>query len=291
MFKKILVPIDFSDASKAALNYAVELTQGKKQIVLIHVFPAKIREMIAFHDVPERVKALEAEVEELRKKAASELEKITESLNERGIHAKYIFIEGEPAQTVVEESSKGYDLVVVGIPSKKTHVANTCYNIIKGVKTNCLVVKEEKAKFSLKKVLFAADFSEASKKAFNEFAIRFKKEFNVEMAVLNVFELYPLPYLEQGITWMLGDLEQVKKNLEKRLVSEYGAKDVSYHVIEGADAGIEIVDFAEKGKYNLIILTREEKDWMEKAFLGSVSAKVVRLAKIPVLIYQTNFKG
>jgi Universal stress protein UspA and related nucleotide-binding proteins len=50
----------------------------------------------------------------------------------------------------------------------------------------------------------------------------------------------------------------------------------------------QIVDFAEKGKYNLIILAREEKDWMEKVFLGSVSAKVVRLAKIPVLIYQTK---
>lgn len=288
MFKKVLVPVDFSPASHTALNYAIELTRGKNQIVLIHVFPSKIREMVIFYDVPERVKSLEMQVKELRERAASELEKMAESLSKKGISVKSIFLEGEPAQAVIEESSKGYDLVVVGIPAKKVQIANTSYTIVKGVKTNCLVVKESRAKFTLKKVLFAADFSEVSKKAFKEFALKFKKEFNVEMTVLNVFELYPLPYVEHGATWLLGDLEQVKKNLEKRLISEYEGKGISYSVIEGADAGIEIVDFADKGKYNLIILTREEKSWMEKAFLGSVSAKVVKLTKKPVLICQTK---
>lgn len=290
MFKKILVPVDFSQASKIALQYASELLDEKGQLTLIHVFPSKIRETLTFFSTPEIVRDSEQRVEELRARAQQELEKIGKSYEEKGCNVRLIFNEGDPASSVINESLQGYDLVIVGIPEKKAQVASTALNIIKGVKTSCFVVMEHQAKPKFNKILFTADFSDISKIAFKEIALKLVSRLKCEVTVLNIFELYPLPYVEQGVIWMLGDVDEVKKNLQNRLVAEYPGEGVSYAVVEGADAGVEIVDFAEAGKYNIIVMAHEKKDWLERAFLGSVTTKVIKLSKLPVLIYKRSSK-
>ncbi len=288
MFKKILVPVDFSPASKIAVDCARKLLNGKGQLTLIHVFPSKIRETLTFYDIPGKVRELEVRVEELRSKAQQELAKIAQSVEERGIQPKIIFKEGDPASAVIQESMHGYDLVVVGIPEKKAQIASTALNIIKGIRICCLVVKEAKSRLSFERVLFTADFSDVSKSAYSELITKMLKVYKSDVTVFNVFELHPLPYLEQGMTWMVGDIEEIKKNLQGRLVAEYPMKGVTYIVVEGADAGIEIVDFAERNKYNIIVVAHEEREWVERAFLGSVTTKVVKLSKLPVLIYRKS---
>ncbi len=285
MYKKILVPIDFSQVSRDAISYAEKLVSEKGQIHLMHVFPSKIREAVAFFEIPEKVKELEKKVEFLRSQAQEELAKFSGELEKRGFAVRSVFLEGDPVSSVISESSKDYDLVIIGIPKNRVQVANTALSIAKGVSTSCLVIKESRVKPKFDKVLFAADFTDASKTAFKDIVPKFQKKFNSQVTVLNVFELHPMPYIEQGTAFLVGDLEDIKKNLQKRLALEY-AGEVSYSVVEGAEAGIEIVDFAEKGKYNIIILTYEKKEWVERAFLGSVSTKVVKLTRLPVLIYR-----
>ncbi|MGB9823592.1 MAG: universal stress protein [Candidatus Hydrothermia bacterium] len=285
MYKKILVPLDFSQASRDAISFAEELVNEKGQIHLMHVFPSKIREAIAFFEVPEKVKEMEKKVEFLRSQAQQELAKFSAELEKRGFTVKSIFIEGDPVNSVIAESSRDYDLVIIGIPRNRVQVANTALSIAKGVSPSCLVIKESRVKPKFDKVLFAADFSDASKTAFKDIVPKFQKKFNSQVTVLNVFELHPLPYIEQGTAFLVGDIEDIKKNLQKRLALEYPG-DVTYSVVEGAEAGVEIVDFAEKGKYNIIILTFEKREWVERAFLGSVSTKVVKLTRLPVLIYR-----
>lgn len=288
MFKKILVPVDFSEASKVSIRYAESLVAEKGQIALIHIFPAKIRETISFYEVPEKVKDLERRIEELRAKAQDELLSIADGLLQRGFNVKVLFREGDPPKEVAEESAKGYDLVVVGIPKERVQVASTALNIIKNSRVSTLVVKESKVKPKFEKVLFTTDFSEISKTAFKELVPKFIKKFSAQVTVLNVFELYPVPYLEQGTAFFVGDLEEVKKNLRERLLREFPGENLTYSVVEGTDAGVEIVDFAESGKYNIIIVSYEEKDWVERAVIGSVSTKVVKLAKIPVLVFKRH---
>ncbi|MEO0236442.1 MAG: universal stress protein [candidate division WOR-3 bacterium] len=285
MYKKILVPVDFSQASRVALEYAKLLISEKGQITVMHVFPSKIRETATFFEIPDRVKDLERKIEELRSKSQEELSRISNNLVQEGYTAKAVFVEGEPVRSVSEESGKGYDLVIVGIPKGRAMVASTAISIVKSALPSCLVVKESKSKPKFDRVLFTADFSDASKSAFKDLFQKFIKKFESQITVLNVFELHPLPYIEQGSAFLAGDLEGVKKNLQKRLMLEYPG-EVSYSVVEGAEAGIEIVDFAEKGKYNIIILAYEKKDWVERAFLGSVSTKVVKMTRLPVLVYK-----
>lgn len=284
MFKKILVPYDFTTASKAALSYALYLAGDKKQLVLMHVLPSKIRETISFYEVPDKVKVLEERVEFLRKKAVEELEKISNSLSEKGIHTKIIFKEGDPSKEVIEESSQGYDLVVVGVDRERAITAGTAFNIVRGVRTNVLVVKEQKSKVSFKRVLFAGDFSEVSKEIYKSVVVKFVKKYECELTILNVFELYPIPYVEQGVNWFVSNIDEVRNNLKKRLRENYPDGEFKYEVIEGTDAGVSIVDYAESNEYNLIILGHEEKGLIERAFLGSVSTKVLKLSKIAVLV-------
>lgn len=107
-FKKILVPIDGSEHSKRALQFALELSycQGA-QVDLLH----------SFGRIPMLIGG-EAR-EELTKELLGESEKVFEpyaaTLSEAGLKPVLIIREGNPEDVIVEEARTGsYDVIVMG---------------------------------------------------------------------------------------------------------------------------------------------------------------------------------
>lgn len=140
----------------------------------------------------------------------------------------------------------------------------------------------------MKKVLVAIDGSENSKKALEK-AKELALLNNSEVMILNVVSdlRNSHPYVidrvcESEINKAL--LEHGKKLLEESLKIFEGYTGKVGTSIKCGDPAREIIDMAEKGGYDLVIMGSRGLNALSRAMLGSISNKVLNHIKISVLI-------
>jgi nucleotide-binding universal stress UspA family protein len=100
--KNILVGVDGSKCSNKAVRYAAELSKKfDATVTLMHVYrpPETTRELPA-HERPEEARV--------------KLDDSKKVLDELGVGCKTVFAIGHPASIIIKESTKGYDLIVMG---------------------------------------------------------------------------------------------------------------------------------------------------------------------------------
>lgn len=110
MFRKILVPVDFTEKNEAAIRAALELTAGKEgeaasEVTLLHVI--------------ETIEHLEpAEVEgfykNLEARSAARMFALEERFKEAGVQARHEVLVGKRAETIVRYAEEnGSDLILL----------------------------------------------------------------------------------------------------------------------------------------------------------------------------------
>jgi nucleotide-binding universal stress UspA family protein len=109
--QKILVPIDFSDHSRLALRYALELAEiYQSEITLLHVFEQPMHP--AFY-VAGKTSVFEIDAD-LKKRATDAMVKFRYEQGKDEIKTNYVFAEGAAYHEIVEHSKKGnFDLLVI----------------------------------------------------------------------------------------------------------------------------------------------------------------------------------
>jgi nucleotide-binding universal stress UspA family protein len=138
------------------------------------------------------------------------------------------------------------------------------------------------------RILYPTDFSDVSKKALG-YIKQLKDGGAKEVTVLHVLD-------ERGVETaarytpgkgaeiekaMREDAEREIKSIEKDL-KEYGFK-VDARIVVGIPLR-EILDIEERENISVIILGSHGKSNLEEMFLGSVSEKVIRKCRRPILI-------
>ncbi len=103
--KRVLVPIDFSRDSLAALDYAVEFTKPfDAELLLLHVIEP------VYYATPADLYAtspnLALLLEEQRRSAHQQLEKLVRKLTQRGRKARALLKQGTPAQVIAESAGQ-----------------------------------------------------------------------------------------------------------------------------------------------------------------------------------------
>ena len=107
--ERIVVPVDFSDLSRAALRYAVRLTPlYDVPMRLVHVV-----ETPTFPSVYE-TKSPKMKTREAKERAEQELRKWGESLVEEGASVSYVVHRGDPGDAVVQATGQAGTLTVMG---------------------------------------------------------------------------------------------------------------------------------------------------------------------------------
>lgn len=94
MFRKLLVPVDFTEKNEAALSSAVEIASGSEggQVTLLHVI--ETIEHIGFEEMADFYRGLEA-------RAAARLFQMEEKLKKAGVRARHEVVYGKRAETIV----------------------------------------------------------------------------------------------------------------------------------------------------------------------------------------------
>lgn len=133
-----------------------------------------------------------------------------------------------------------------------------------------------------KKILVPIDFSELSKRAV-EHALDMRGD-STEVHAL--FVAAHESVMEPGFVWGAMDDNTRRTNLEKEFEKDFGDpkfKDVIFHTLFG-DAGHEIAEFVTKHEIALVVMSSHGRTGLERALIGSVAERVVRLCPCPVLV-------
>lgn len=117
-FRRILVPVDFSPASKGVLDWAVGVAkQFGASIDVLHAWDAP---RYSGAELPEVTVEVQGEgrkslPEFVRNRAAKALEEVIADLERRGIRSvEGKLEEGDPVEVILRVAESGYDLLVMG---------------------------------------------------------------------------------------------------------------------------------------------------------------------------------
>ena len=120
---RILVAVDGSETSRRAGLLAIDLAaRTGSEISFMNVIPSTaIRTLVhalPFATAQEFKGPLYATPHTLKEKLTRRVLEVLEELRveaeKRGLRPEFIIAEGDPARKIVEESRKGYDLLVIG---------------------------------------------------------------------------------------------------------------------------------------------------------------------------------
>ena len=297
--RKILIPTDFSDCARSALDRAFFLARRyAAEVHFLHV-------VVLHDDNPVAPISTFPESEEIHRHLATlaeaEMAKIQASVPdlETVAHVRH----GLAAAPAILDLAmqEGIDLIVLGAHGRRGWRRFLLGSVAEEVVrlANCPVLTVRVAdkdgtptSTGLGPLLAPVDFSHESAIALGV-AKELAAEWDVELHLLYVMEKPLSPYYEPSLLPRRDDLDRdtVKASLEKDLQRFAATTDgpqvaqLKVHVLEGKPAEI-IAEFGRSLGIPVIVMATHGLRGIEAFLLGSVTEKVVRLAEGAVLVWK-----
>ena len=263
--KKILVPTDFSDNARLALDYAIDLAdQFDAQLTLLHCYRV-ITSTGSFISM-ERY---------LKEDAERDMTALVEEVKgqKKDMEIDYEIRRGDAvllASDIADRSN--YDLIVMGTQGasglKSILMGSTARGLLERAKTPMLVIPKNCTYKPIKKIVFATDDLHFS--LMDEVHSLFK------LAQKLVAKVLILHVKERG----------TDVNVDPRSEDLLKGVDHKYHIIERTDKGIDesIETFAEKYEADMICMIKQERGFWGKLFHASLTEKELIHTTLPLLL-------
>ena len=298
----LLVPIDFSEDSRKALEYALALKKEfGAQLHLVHVCD--------YDRAPSTIEvaALALSRAELRSHWTAELRKFAAELEAR-LELKYLHVaNGRAYHEICRLAEKlGADLIVT---SKRGHtgfkhvlLGSTAERVVQHSPCAVLVVRAREHEclrtnarnetvFQLRKILVPLDFSECSMAGL-QFAIPFAHFWKAHLTLFNAVPIAPAtPYGGFGVRDVMGEIDwqgPARAALGQITSETLGRGVAANAVVEAGPAARQICDYADRQETDLIALSTHGSTGFLHAVMGSTAEHVVRYAHCPVLVVPTR---
>jgi len=269
--KTILVPTDFSDVSKNAVDYAVELAKSvKAKLVLLHVYHIPSVNYDAAVYIPS--------LDEIEKGCLKALETISDSIKEKyplviiDYKCACGFAVEEINQIAKDEKA---DLIVMGMQGAgvltEKLMGSTTTALIRKTKHPVLVI-DKKIKFKpIQKIVLATDYHKLENKEVLNPLKEFAKTFNAQLYLLNVVkEDVLVPTIDEAVEGI---------NLEK---SFEGLKH-NFHSIKNDDVVLGINDFVNENNIDIVTMIPRSHNFIWNLFNEPTSKKMAFHSNIPIL--------
>ena len=272
--KRILVPTDFSVQAEQALKIAVQIAKAfDSEIFVLHSMELPMQLATAEsanNNLPEALffmKLVEKNFGELRER---------EYLD--GIFLNEIIGRGELYDDIEEVCERNkIDLIVMGSSGasgfKEMFVGSNTEKVVRTSKIPVVVIKDDHPELEVKDFVFASDFSEKGKKAFNE-ARQFANKIGAKMHLLMVNTPANFKTSQQGYSLM----EDFVKDL-----------DVEHYTLNiYNDTSVEkgILNFATYINAQLIGMGTHGRKGISHFFNGSISEDLVNHANRPIITFK-----
>jgi nucleotide-binding universal stress UspA family protein len=291
--RSILVPVDFSKHSAAALARAVEWAKlFGARIHVLHCYALPVRGVTPYEfAVPAAV------WDSIRDATLQRVGQMRDEVAAKGVEATADVSPLLPTQAIAEEATRlGADLIVMGTRGntglKHVLLGSVAERTLRTAPCPVLTVtdEDEAALRPMARILVAVDFSEHSNRAL-ETAMELARRLRAELHLVHAFDI-PVPLVtpyEIAIPDAL--IEQARDTAARKL--EKALQKVRAEGIEGRShltevpAAAAIVRVAEETKADLIVMGTRGHTGLKHLLLGSVAERTVRHAPCSVLTLRT----
>jgi nucleotide-binding universal stress UspA family protein len=286
-FKKILVPVDFSEFSDKAVEYAMFLAEKYcADITLLHAIVLFEEDF----DEEEQLQLYEKIIEKKENDRTKQMESHCKVGKNRGIGIDSVLLRGfsVPDSILDYISDKDFDLVVLGTHGRtglgKWILGSVAEKIVRLSPIQVLTIHKDFDKMNIKKILVPVDFSEYSKIPVDR-GIAIAREFNAKLEFLHVVEMESHPeFYTISFEPILKANPDLKQHIIKNMIKITGiSKDKSAYAVTEGKVYKEIKKYAENNQIDLIVMATLGKSELEHFLVGSNSERVVRIASCPVL--------
>lgn len=305
-YRRIAVPLDGTAESEHALRWAITIAQRAQCMIdLVHVI-VRPPSVSALYGAP--AQAARA-VEEQRPAPLQRLSRLASEIAEHGVRVEVSLIEGEvPASLEVHFQTTGADLIVIARHDKpwfeQLLFGSVAASVSRRAHIPVLIVRatQGEALFNpsvkIGRILLPFDGSAFAEQIIPHTAT-LALLMQAEITVLGILEpvtamaagaldagpdpAVPLsnePNDEHPGEPNLPALEAAATTLRSRGLT------VRTVILAAGRPAHTIIRYAEEGALDLIALTTHARGALERALTGSVSAAVLRNARLPILIYR-----
>lgn len=294
---RILCPVDFSEASRHAIEHAIVIARWyKASITALHVYNPMVMPVPGLPPLQDRVSDAEL------KRVYAETATCFEGANASGVAVDVIVDIGQPAaQILVRSHAADADLIVMG-----THGASGFEHLLLGSVTEkvlrrapCPVLTvpphtHATSTLPFRRLLCAVDFSDSSLRGL-ELACSIAKESDAALTLLHVVEWPwhepPPPVLEDLPSDQAAALAEFRRYVETSAIERLRAltpeSGLGHCVIEPRVAHgkpyTEILRIAAIDGSDLIVIGVHGRNAADVMLFGSTTNQIVRRATCPVL--------
>ncbi len=289
--EKILVPVDFTNASLKACSYALNLaSKFNAKVKLIHIYPSPALDVIPVTEshtiqvnVDIMIREMETNVQKEMDKFVLKVKNEFSGLLEKGIELDYQTFSGEPVIDILDMADSFMpDIIVLGAKSckeeKNKKLGKFISQIVEFAKTPVLIVPDDtqtKNIHEVKNIVYATDFDETDFNAIRKL-----------MQIINPFKMkiYCIHISEDAENpWELVKIEA----LEKYFKSSYGESEVECSLIVGTNIIDRLNTFALNHDIGIIALTTHKRNILTRIFNPSTTKIMLHNCNIPLLVFHS----
>lgn len=301
IFSKLLVAIDGSEISDYALNLAIHISESfSSRVDLIYVesspipaaVPAPIFDPTAGGQILSPAPGAILSQSDLQKNLSKNRALVDERkklIDNAGLKNDVITVQSDDVggEIVRLAGSAGYDLVVIGSRGlsglKSLILGSVSRKVARESKTSVLIVKNKVER--LPKILIGYDGSNEAQLALYA-AARLAVKFQGQVDPIGVISI---PMSSEGMIipdsiskWEKEMADFVREAV--KILQEHGVIKCNGKTIDSPDIPKGIVEEAETGSYDLIVVGTKRYSKLKSFFLGNVASGVADNAKTNVLI-------
>lgn len=274
--KTILVPIDFSKESENAIVYAAEMNKSTKaNILLFHTYHVPM----PASDLPVLIEA-----EELRRDAESLLESLVKKYSSIYPEMKFFFEveEGIPEFSIPEQEKEiDCDLMVMATKGKATLesflIGTNVSKILRKSSRPVIAIPPAAVFHGLRKIVFAANYGESDFENVSRL-IDLAKAFDSEVILLHISD---------GSLDKTFEFAQIE-GFKKQVAESEGYDKVSFKLMEDKDVLEGLTKYIEEINADMLAVSMRNRNFIQRIFDNSLSTKIVRHLKIPLVVFHTE---
>ncbi len=289
--RRILCPIDFSDASRHALEHAVAIARWyQSEITAMHVvLPEVLLEPpLLFADMPRTA------IVDRHSAVEEQLRAWLERAHGMGVKTDLLVDDGHPASRILERAGAlRPDLIVMGTHGlggfERLVLGSVAEKILRKAACPVMTVPPPAvtaARLPYMRLLCPVDFSESSLAALR-FAFSLAEEADADLTILHVFDWPPDDELLVE-RFDANEFRQVVEQDARRRLDALVTEDVRDWCKPATKVGYgkpyrQILEVARAESTDLIVIGVRGRNALDLTLFGSTTNQVVRSASCPVL--------
>jgi nucleotide-binding universal stress UspA family protein len=286
----VLVPVDFSDYSIKACEFAFKLASTLNvEVILLHAYFSPSFGTIPIGDVINYEIGQDEETLKLViDKVNKEMGKITENLYQQiregklpDVKFRHVLREGIPEEEIIRYAKKHNPFIIIMGTRGKDHkdmdlIGSVTAEIIERSRTPVFAIPENTCLNcfdNIRNIAYATNFDDKDLIAFEKL-MQLMKPFRFKMHFIH-FDA------KREDNWTEIKLSGIKEYFARY----YPGQEIEYHLLKGSDILTVFDEFIHKNNIDVISLTTHKRNIFTRLFNPSIARKMVFHSDTPMLVF------